>query len=109
MSRKEIAFYGIGTLVIIWFVLSVFEIQTHNLDHNYQYNKVNAIVLMTTKTEIMTVVGCEICKEDDSFLVTVEDGNGNQWDYYDTEFQYNGHELNVTMRDREIIDVSEIK
>ena len=109
MSKKEIVFYGISALIIIWFVLSIFEVQTHNLDHGYQYNKANAIVLITTQTETMTVVGCEVDKPTDSFLVTVRDSNGNEWDYYDTEYQYNGHELNVTMRNREIIDLSEIK
>lgn len=102
---KDRIFYGIVIVVLVWFVASTIEVQTHNLDSNYVYNKANIWAILTTTETEMKVVDCEIDKPTDTWLVTVEDIKGNQYSYYDSDFQYNGWIKTVKLQGKIIIDV----
>ena len=98
-------FYGIVIIILGWFILSTIEVQMHNLDTNYIYNKANLWAILTTTETQMKVVDCEVDAPTDTFLVTLEDIKGEQYAYYDSEFQYNGWIKSVTMQGKTIIDV----
>ena len=100
-------FYGISILLIIWFMLSTMEVWIHNWDSNYIYSKGNVWAILTTHTTEMKVVACEPEKETDTFIVTLEDIKGNQYDYYDSEYQYNNWVKVCVMQGTKIIDVKE--
>ena len=94
-------------IVIAWFVASTLEVQLHNLDKGYEYSHVNLWAIITTHTIEMEIVDCEIDKPTDTFLVTVEDSNGNQYAYYDTEYWYPTCKLLVTMQGNRVIDAKQ--
>lgn len=99
--------YVIGALLILWWGASTIEVWSHNYDSDYIYSKANVWAILTTHTTEMKVVGCEIDKPTDTWLVTVEDIKGNQYSYYDSEIQYNGWIKEVTMQGTKIIEVKE--
>lgn len=102
---KEKIVYGIAIAMLIWIVVSTLEVQMHNLDVNYVYNKANIWAILTTTETEMKVVDCEVVKETDEFEVTLEDIKGEQYAYYDSEYQYNGWIKSVKMQGKTIIDV----
>lgn len=102
---KDRIFYGIVIVVLVWFVASTIEVQTHNLDSNYVYNKANIWAILTTTETEMKVVDCEIDKATDTFEVTLENIKGEQYAYYDSEYQYNGWIKEVKMQGKNIVDV----
>ena len=102
---KDRIFYGIVIVVLVWFVASTIEVQTHNLDSNYVYNKANIWAILTTTETEMKVVDCEIDKPTDTFEVTLENIKGEQYAYYDSEYQYNGWIKEVKMQGKTIVDV----
>ena len=101
---KEKIVYGIAIAILTWVVLSTMEVQLHNLDTNYVYNKANIWAILTTTETQMKVVNCEIDKSTDTFLVTVEDIKGNQYDYYDTDYQYNSWIKTIKLQGNIIVD-----
>ena len=101
---KEKIIYGIAIAMLIWIVASTLEVQLHNLDVDYVYNKANLWAILTTTETEMKVVDCEIDKPTDTWLVTVEDIKGNQYSYYDSDFQYNGWIKTVKLQGKVIID-----
>lgn len=102
---KEKIIYGIVIAMLVWVVLSTMEVQIHNLDVDYVYSKANIWAILTTTETEMKVVDCEIDKPTDTWLVTVEDIKGNQYSYYDSDFQYNGWIKTVKLQGKIIIDV----
>ena len=63
------------------------------------------VLLIVTPTAVaVVVVDCE--KGDDYFLVTVEDDEGNDWQYYDDHKLRNGHVMEVRFNEyQQIVDV----
>lgn len=102
---KEKIVYGIAIAMLIWIVTSTLEVQMHNLDANYVYNKANIWAILTTTETQMKVVNCEIDKATDTFEVTLEDIKGEQYAYFDTDFQYNGWIKEVKLQGKQIVDV----
>lgn len=102
---KKKLFYGIAIAMLVWVVLSTMEVQLHNLDVDYVYSKANIWAIITTTEVQMKVVNCEVIKETDEFEVTLEDIKGEQYAYYDSEFQYNGWIKTVKLQGKAIIDV----
>lgn len=102
---KEKLFYGMIIIMLGWIVVSTIEVQIHNLDVDYVYSKANIWAILTTTETEMKVVDCEIDKPTDTWLVTVEDIKGNQYSYYDSDFQYNGWIKTVKLQGKIIIDV----
>lgn len=102
---KEKIFYGVVIAMLTWVVLSTMEVQLHNLDVDYVYSKANIWAILTTTETEMKVVNCEVVKETDEFEVTLEDIKGEQYAYYDSEYQYNGWIKEVKMQGKQIVDV----
>ena len=102
---KEKIFYGVVIAMLVWVVLSTMEVQLHNLDTDYVYNKANIWAILTTKETEMKVVDCEIDKATDTFEVTLEDIKGERYAYFDTDFQYNGWIKEVKLQGKNIVDV----
>ena len=44
--------YAVSVLLITWLILSMIEVNTHNLESGYQYNKLNVFVLLTKEVEV---------------------------------------------------------
>ena len=106
MSKKEIAVYGIGVAILLWFILSTIEVWLHSTrESDYIYSRANVWAIMTTHTNEMKVVDCRIDKPTDTWLVTVEDIAGNQYQYYDTEIQYNGWIKTATMQGNLVVNI----
>lgn len=101
---KAKIFYTVCVIVLVWFMLSTIEVWTHSMDNDYIYAKGNVWAILATSTTEMKVVDCEIDKPTDSWLVTVEDIKGNQYQYYDSEIQYNGWIKEITMQGVNIVD-----
>lgn len=102
---KEKIFYGIVIAMLIWVIASTMEVQLHNLDKGYVYSKANLWGILTTTTTEMKVVDCEIDKETDTFEVTLENIKGEQYAYYDSDFQYNGWIKEVKLQGKAIVNV----
>lgn len=102
---KEKIFYGVVIAMLIWVIASTMEVQLHNLDVDYVYSKANIWAILTTTETEMKVVDCEVDAPTDTFLVTLEDIKGEQYAYFDTDFQYNGWIKEVKMQGKQIVDV----
>lgn len=100
---KEKIFYGVIIAILTWVVLSTMEVQVHNLDVDYVYNKANLWVLISAHTTDMIVRDCQGVPSDD-YEVTVEDIEGNLYAYIDTEPREIGSVLRITMSGDEIIN-----
>lgn len=104
MDKKEKILYGICIVILVWIAISTIEIWIKQKNPESVYSKANCYNAFTTHTTEMRVVGCDVVKADDSFEVVVEDIRGNQYAYYDSEYQYNGTIMQITMRDGQITD-----
>jgi hypothetical protein len=100
---KEKIFYSAIIIVLLWVAVSTLEVQMHNLDSNYVYNKGNLWVLISAHTTDMIVRDCQGVITDD-FEVTVEDIEGNLYAYIDTEPREIGSVIRVTMSGSKIIN-----
>lgn len=101
---KEKLMYGICGAIILWLIVSTVEVWVHNAtETEITYSKANVWVQVSSHTTDMKVVDCQGYFTDD-YKVTVEDINGNQWAYIDTEPKELGTVLSITMSGDEIID-----
>lgn len=106
IKTREIIGYGICIIILVWIVLSTLEIWKHSLDVGYVYTKANCWVMITQHTTDMKVVDCK-GNPDDSYTVTVEDIEGNLWEYYDTEPKETETIMEITMSGNQIINATE--
>lgn len=58
-----------------------------------------------TSEQSCVVVDCRHNNGNGLYVVTVEDRQGNLWDYYDDTYMANGHIVAVTFSDSEIIAI----
>lgn len=68
---------------------------------------VREIVSHTYVPQPTTVVDCVRETGNEYYTVTVEDSKGEQWAYYDDEYQPIGTVLNASFNGNEIVDVKE--
>lgn len=61
----------------------------------------------TCKPQPTTVVDCVRETGNEYYTVTVEDSKGEQWAYYDDEYQPIGTVLNASFKGNEIVDAKE--
>lgn len=106
MSRREIIIYGVCAVLILWILTSTMEVQMHSLEYGYIYNKANLWAILTSETKEMKVTECT--KINDAMEIVVEDIEGNQYAYYDTEAREIGTILNVKFQGNAIVE-AEIK
>jgi hypothetical protein len=64
------------------------------------------ILFATCTPQPTTVVDCVRETGNEYYTVTVEDSKGEQWAYYDDEYQPIGTVLNASFNGNEIIDVN---
>ena len=95
--------YVVGIIFVLWLMASLFEVWTHSLDNGYQYHKANACLLMAAHTTDMVVIDCQ-GKYDDTYVVTVQDIKGNQFDYYDDKAKETGTIMRVWLSGNIILD-----
>lgn len=106
MTKREMMVYTICITILVWFAISTVEVWLHSTrESDYIYSRANVWAIMTTRTKEMRVVDCEIDKPTDTWLVTVEDIRGNQYQYYDTEIQYSGWIKTVTMQGNLVVNI----
>ena len=110
--------YLLCIVFLLWVAVSTVEVWIHNATETEKpYSDLNvwAITVSENKTEIpdvrqeiaMTVVSCDPIE--DYYEVVVEDYNGNQWAYYDTDFQASKTQMLVTIQGKRVIDAVTIQ
>lgn len=55
--------YGVSILMITWLILSWAEVNTHNLDSGYEYNKLNVFILLTKEVEVKEKIQVEAAQK----------------------------------------------
>lgn len=92
-----------GVVLLTWLLVSTAEVFVANTSEKpYEYCKANLWVLATKEIRTCEVVDCMAI--DDYYEVVIEDRQGNQWAYYDTEYCPKGTSLYVTFDGTEIIN-----
>ena len=102
-KAKSIICYALLIIVLLWLILSTVDMWNGGKGKwGFWYLCGNH----ATETECV-VTACTEYNGDSYYTVTVEDRNGNQWCYYDSEEQPVGTVLRVTWNgNNEITDVS---
>lgn len=96
--------YAFCIAILVWIMVSTIEVWVKQKTPDPIYSNANCYNMFTESTKEMKVVGCEVVPEDDCFEVVVEDIRGDQYAYYDSEYQYNGTIMEITFRANEIVD-----
>lgn len=107
MTKREIIFYLICTLILIWVFASWIDVAIHNGNRNPKYGKWNVLVwVMETETEnnSCTVVACE--PTNGNYRITIEDAKGNLWAYYDGDTREIGESIEPIWNGNEIIGIN---
>ena len=73
----------------------------------YSMMKCIAVAIVDTHPVITTVIDCQQYEGDEYYTVTVEDDNGDVWEYYDNDYREVGEILNAKFDGESITDIGE--